>query len=91
MQTYFEGIKICGALEKFDDREFTDILKELKKQKFALTLKEQDEWEEYFDSYKQQCNDLSSQIAKTDREIDYMVYNLYGLTDAEIEIVENSR
>ena len=91
LQTYFEGIKICGALEKFDDREFTDILKELKKQKFALTLKEQDEWEEYFDSYKQQCNDLSSQIAKTDREIDYMVYNLYGLTDAEIEIVENSR
>lgn len=91
LQTYFEGIKICGALEKFDDREFTDILKELKKQKITLTLKEQDEWEEYFDSYKQQCNDLSSQIAKTDREIDYMVYNLYGLTDAEIEIVENSR
>ena len=62
-----------------------------KKQKFALTLKKQDEWEEYFDSYKQQCNNLSSQITKTDREIDYMVYNLYGLTDAEIEIVENSR
>jgi hypothetical protein len=28
------------------------------------------------------------QIAATDRQIDQLVYDLYGLTDAEIQIVE---
>ena len=31
---------------------------------------------------------LESQIAATDRKIDQLVYELYGLTDAEIRIVE---
>ncbi len=33
---------------------------------------------------------LSRQIAATDREIDQLVYKLYGLTDEEIRIVEES-
>jgi hypothetical protein len=32
----------------------------------------------------------SRQIAATDREIDQLVYQLYGLTDEEIRIVEES-
>ena len=31
---------------------------------------------------------LESQIAATDRQIDQLVYELYGLSDAEIRIVE---
>ena len=34
---------------------------------------------------------LARQIAATDREIDQLVYALYGLTDAEIRIVEGGR
>lgn len=90
LQTNFENIKISGVLEKFYEREFADVLKELKKQKITLTLKQQDEWEEYFNDYKQQCNELSAQISATDREIDKMVYELYGLTDEEIAVVEDS-
>jgi len=30
------------------------------------------------------------QIDSTDRQIDRLVYDLYGLTDAEIEIVEGA-
>ena len=55
----------------------------------AITLRQQDEWEEYFNDYKKQCNELSAQISATDREKDKMVYELYGLTDEEIAIVEN--
>jgi hypothetical protein len=33
---------------------------------------------------------IKSQIDQTDKEIDQMVYELYGLTEEEIEIVENS-
>lgn len=31
---------------------------------------------------------LQAQIDATDRQIDQLVYELYGLTDAEIRIVE---
>jgi hypothetical protein len=34
--------------------------------------------------------ELKSQTEQTDREIDRMVYDLYGLTEEEIGIVENS-
>ena len=38
----------------------------------------------------QQKTALERQIEATDREIDQLVYQLYGLTDAEIRIVEGS-
>jgi peptidoglycan hydrolase CwlO-like protein len=60
----------------------------LKKQKIKLTLPQQDEWEEYFNNYKEEINELQKQIFKTDKEIDQMVYELYSLTKEEIEIVE---
>ena len=88
LQTNFETIKITSALQVFDEREFSDFISELRKQKIVLSLRQQDEWEEYFNDYKRQCNELSTQISATDREIDRMVYALYDLTEEEIDIVE---
>jgi len=34
---------------------------------------------------------LKRQIAATDRQIDHLVYELYGLTEEEIKIVEESK
>ena len=45
---------------------------------------------QYFSEQKQKANDLQTQITQTDREIDRMVYDLYGLTEVEIKIVEES-
>jgi hypothetical protein len=84
----FDNIKITGALEKFDELDFKRFLGELKKQKNTFSLKQQDEWEEYFNEYKSVCNQLSAQISETDNAIDKMVYELYGLTEEEIGIVE---
>ena len=64
--------------------------KELKKQKITLKLIEQDEWEEYFNSYRSACFELAKQIAETDREIDFRVYKLYGLTYDEVLIVDSN-
>lgn len=89
LQTNFNAIKITSALQVFDEREFSDFISELKKQKITLTPRQQDEWEEYFNDYKRQCNELSAQISSTDKEIDRMVYALYDLTDEEIAIVED--
>ena len=84
----FEGIKITGALSAFDQLKFPDFLKELKKQKITLKLLEQDEWEDYFNNYRSVCNQLSEQIAVTEKEIDLRVYQLYGLTYDEVLIVD---
>ena len=66
-------------------------IEELRKSKIILSLKLQDEWEEYFNEYKEQLLLLlKAEIEKTDREIDQMVYELYGLTPEEIEIVEKA-
>ena len=75
---------------KFYDFDFKTFVTELKKQKVKLSLVQQDEWEEYFNSYKSEINQLQIEIEKTDKEIDQMVYQLYNLTDDEIAIVENS-
>jgi hypothetical protein len=85
----FENIKTTGTLGHFDELEFKQFLVELKKQKITLSLKQQDEWEEYFNAYKSECSNFVSQIAETDKEIDRMVYALYGLTEEEIKIIEN--
>ena len=59
-----------------------------KEQKF--TLVQQDEWEDYFNQYRQSCQKLSAQIKATDNEIDNKVFDLYGLTPEEREIILNA-
>ena len=46
------------------------------------------EWLGYFTTEKAKAQALSAQIAKTDKEIDALVYQLYGLTEEEIAVVE---
>ncbi|MBR3080160.1 MAG: hypothetical protein IKH01_10210, partial [Prevotella sp.] len=84
----FEGVKITTALQSFDQMEFKAFVAELKKQKIKLSLIQQDEWEDYFNQYREACNQLSSQITETDNEIDQRVFDLYGLTDEEIKIID---
>ena len=55
-----------------------------------LTLAQQDEWEDYFNQYRQAYQELSAQIQTTDNEIDNKVFDLYGLTPEEREIVLNA-
>lgn len=84
----FQDIKITGALSTFDQLEFAEFLKELKKQKIKLSLSQQDEWEDYFNDYRTTCQELSAQITSTNNEIDLCVYKLYGLTYDEVLIVD---
>ena len=88
LQDNMPDVKITGTLETFDTLDFAGFVAELKKQKIKLSLVQQDEWEEYFAQYKSALNDLSAQIAATDKEIDSRVYALYGLTEDEIKVIE---
>ena len=82
-----EGVKITTALQTFDVLDFAGFVAELKKQKIKLSLSQQDEWEEYFNQNKEACQALAQQISETDQEIDTRVFDLYGLTPEEREIV----
>jgi hypothetical protein len=81
---------ITGKMQNFYDHDFKTFIAELGKQKVSISIKAQDEWEQYFDSYKTEINTLQHQISQTDKEIDRMVYHLYELTEDEIKIVEGS-
>ena len=85
------SIKITGTLERFDELELKQFVAELKKQKITLSLKQQDEWEEYFSEYKKECNYLAIQIQTMDNEIAAMVYALYGLSEEEIGIIKGGK
>jgi len=82
--------KPSKKLQSFYNYDFKTFVKELKKKKVKLSLSEQDEWEDYFNAYTDEIKALQTEINRIDKEIDNMVYELYGLTDEEIQIVENS-
>lgn len=69
---------------------YADFIKELAKKKVKLSLSEEAEWEDYFETESKKAQDLKAQIDATDKAIDAMVYELYGLSEEEIEIVEGS-
>mgnify|MGYP003639954316 CR=1 FL=1 len=87
--------KISRKLENWYELEFGDFIKELNKAikkagSAPLTKKDEFEWLELFEENKKKAQELQAQITQTEKEIDTMVYELYGLTDEEIAIVENS-
>jgi type I restriction-modification system DNA methylase subunit len=67
---------------------YAEFIKELEKKKIKLSLSEEAEWETYFTSEAKRALELKSNIEKFDKEIDQMVYELYQLTEDEINIVE---
>jgi hypothetical protein len=75
--------------------EFSEFIKEINKdiksnKQEKLTKLQEMEWMEVFEVKKAEAQTLKTQITQTDKEIDAMVYELYGLTEDEIKIVENS-
>jgi len=82
-------------LQNWDELEFSEFIKELNKaikktggQK--LTKMDEMEWMEVFEAKKAEAQALKTEIDKTDKQIDQMVYELYGLSEEEIRIVEES-
>ena len=55
-----------------------------------MSLSDEAEWEDYFLQEQLKAVATKNEITATDKAIDAMVYELYGLTEEEISIVENS-
>jgi len=69
---------------------YSEFIKELEKKKIKLKLSQKAEWERCIFHESKKALALKSKIETTDKEIDRMVYELYGLTEEEIIIVEKN-
>ena len=105
LKNKFKLEKLSRKLQSWHELEFGDFIKELNKAIKTnnkerekeesellpmLSKKDEFEWMELFEENKKKALELQREIEKTDREIDRMVYELYGLTEGEIAIVESS-
>ena len=90
LESKFTLPKLSKKLLNWFSLDFKVFLQELKKQKIKLSLSEEAEWMQYFEEQKAKALDIQQQMDQTDREIDQMVYELYGLTEEEIRIVEEA-
>lgn len=79
---------LSKKLQDWYNLSYAEFLKELEKQKIQLSLSQKSEWEDYFTAEQTKALSIQSEINATDKEIDQMVYQLYGLTEEEIEVVE---
>jgi hypothetical protein len=90
LKSDFDLEKPSKKIEAFYMLTWAEFEKELSKNKITLLGVSKDDWFDRFDRFKKQALELKTQIDQTDKEIDRMVYELYGLTEDEIQIVENS-
>ena len=90
LQRKFELTDLPKKLQDWYLLSYGEFIKELGKKKVKLSLSQEAEWEDYFSQEQQKAVAIKQQIDTTDKEIDQMVYALYGLTEEEIAIVENS-
>ena len=90
LEREFELDSLSKKLQDWHLLSYGEFIKELVKKKVKLSLSQKAEWEDYFLQESKKALELKSNIDSTDKEIDAMVYDLYGLNEEEIEIVENS-
>ena len=105
LQSQFALDKLTKKLENWYELDFGDFIKEINKaikvtnkerlkneQPVIKELTKLDEmdWMDVFETKKTEAQALKQQIDSADKEINAMVYELYGLSEEEIAIVENS-
>jgi hypothetical protein len=88
IQRKFDLEVLPGKLQNWYLLSYKEYIAELGKKKVKLSLKEEAEWEDYFLQEAKKVLDIKTAIETTDKEIDQMVYQLYGLTEEEIRIIE---
>jgi len=95
IKSQFSIEKLTTKLQNWHELTFADFIKEVNKaiktaKGTTLTKLQEMEWMEVFETKKAEAQALKTEIEKTDKEIDKMVYELYGLSEEEIKIVESS-
>ncbi|MDR2829428.1 MAG: N-6 DNA methylase [Methanobrevibacter sp.] len=84
----FKVGKLTKKLLSYWSLSFDELYKEVKKQNKKITRKEKDLLEEEYQSSLNIIQPLKNEITSNDKEINKLVYELYELTDEEINLIE---
>jgi hypothetical protein len=90
LKSDFSLDKLSKKIENWHSLQWSEFEKELIKKRLVLSGVQKEEWYKRFTRLKEEAQSIKYQIDQTDNEIDQMVYELYGLTEDEIKIVEES-
>lgn len=91
LQSKFDLEKPSKKLQNWPSLDFKGFMAELKKAKVPkLSLEDEAQWMVYFNKKKDEANAIQMEIDRIEKEIDGKVYQLYGLTKEEVQIIENS-
>ncbi|MFH1803245.1 MAG: TaqI-like C-terminal specificity domain-containing protein [archaeon] len=82
--------KISRKLDNFYKLSFKEFVNEIQDKNKVISIEKEAELMEFFEKNKKEVLNLVNEISKTEKEIDNMVYKLYGITDKEIEVIEKS-
>jgi len=83
--------KLNNKLKSWWTLSFEDFQKEIKKQyKHSMTLEQNMQWQNMFESYKQKIQQNSAELAQKEQKLNQAVYKLFGLDEAEISLLEES-
>lgn len=86
----YEEIQNNRNINKWYKGDSKQLINELKKNSIQLSLNEEAEWMNYFNEQKKKTDIFQLEIEKTDREIDKIVFEMFGLTEAERKIVKEA-
>lgn len=84
----FDKINITTKIREFYKLDFIQFSKELNKQKIKITLKEREEWSDYFKQSNELINELIISSNEINIKIDFLVYKLFNLNENEINLIE---
>ena len=91
IQKEFNVEKLSQKLEKYYELSEDEFIDEMRKKKVDTKSRKNREYLEHeFSESLAIITPLLQEIERTDNEIDQMVYELYGLNDEEIQIIEKS-
>jgi hypothetical protein len=81
---------LSKKLEDWNELDWKQFEKELRKKGVTLSLEQEEDWRNYFEKKRREAERIQKEIDGTDKKIDEMVYQLYELTPEEIEIVNQN-
>ena len=90
LQSEFVIQKLNKKLENWYEFEWFEFEQELKKKKIILLGVQKDDWFDRFSRFKEDCQQLITQIENSEKILNTMVYKLYDLNVEEINTVENN-
>lgn len=95
LKNQVQGEKLSKKLKDWSNLDFSEFIKELNNGiknsgKDKLSKDEEIEWMQVFELRKKKVHSLYLELNTIENEIDQMIYELYGLTEQEIKIVESN-